>query len=122
MGGAPGPRRAGGLHRDYRESRPGLHADLPHERHLVRPFHPCALGSVIAGVRLAEGGRITAVGQHEAGLYEGGGAVYPAGGGPDWVLLTLMLAAVVFWIALLGRTLARRRRRLAEPPPEHLRV
>jgi hypothetical protein len=87
-----------------------------------------AHGSVISGVRLAEGGRITAVGQHEAGLYEGGGAVYPAGVGPDWILLTLMLAAgiaaVVFWIALLGRTLARRRRRRrpAEPLPEHLPV
>jgi hypothetical protein len=40
-------------------------------------------------------------------------------------MLAAGIAAVVFWIALLGRTLARRRRqrhRLAEPPPEHPRV
>jgi hypothetical protein len=37
-------------------------------------------------------------------------------------MLAAGIAAVVFWIALLGRTLARRRHRLAEPLPEHPRV
>jgi hypothetical protein len=65
-------------------------------------------------------GRRAGLGDREAALYEGGGVAYFAGGGPDWLYLTLMLiagvAAIAFWIALLARMLIRRRRRLASTP------
>jgi SPFH domain / Band 7 family len=71
-------------------------------------------GTVVTNVRLADGGRITGLGEQEAVRYEGGQVVYPSGGGPDWLLYTIMLiagtAAVAFWIFLLIRPLARRRR------------
>ncbi len=74
-------------------------------------------GSVVTGVRLADGGHIAALGDEEAVRYEGGRVVYPAGGGgPDWLLNTFMLiagiAAIAYWIFLLVRLLSRRRRRL----------
>jgi hypothetical protein len=55
-----------GLHHDYRESRPGLHADLPHERHLIPHFTPAPIvrSSPASGAPRAGA---SPVGQHEAG-------------------------------------------------------
>jgi hypothetical protein len=60
-----------------------------------------------------DGARINAVGQHEAVLYESDGFAYANGGGPDWLLTTLMIvggAAIVGFSIFRGlRALARRK-------------
>jgi hypothetical protein len=77
-------------------------------------------GTIISNVRLADGGHVTTLGDQESVRYEGGQVVYPAGGGPDWLLNTVMLvagiAALAYWVFLLVRMLARRQRQISGAP------
>lgn len=61
----------------------------------------------------ADGAHITAIGQHEAALYESNGWAYANGGGPDWLLTTLMVVggiALVGFSAIRGLRALRRRK------------
>jgi Bacterial PH domain len=46
-----------------------------------------------------DGAHITAIGQHEAVLYESDGWAYANGGGPDWLLTTLMVVGGIALVA-----------------------
>jgi hypothetical protein len=72
------------------------------------------------GVQLnPDGAHITAIGQHEAVLYESNGWAYANGGGPDWLLTTLMVAGGIALVGFTGirgmRALTRRKASKVRP-------
>jgi len=67
-----------------------------------------------------DGGQITAIGQHEAALYESDGWAYVNGGGPDWLMTALMVpgGAALLSSSVIGLPSLRRTKSRAAVGPE----